>query len=191
MKKQNGITMVALIITIIILLILAGISIYVLSSNGLFEKAKLAKKETENGQIKENVALDRFENQINEYVSSDRETVEIDKEEYNKLKNANNYSSDEIEIGTWTDGKKVYRKVYTGSVSKTAQDLFSTIDAIDALVTVKGYLQTSDYKFPFNFTQDNSTQVVVFLKTDNKTFAYRGTETNGTYYLVIEYTKAM
>ncbi len=39
MKKQNGITLVALVITIIILLILAGISIAALSNQGLFQKA--------------------------------------------------------------------------------------------------------------------------------------------------------
>ena len=40
MKKQNGITLVALVITIIILLILAGISIAALSNQGIFTKAK-------------------------------------------------------------------------------------------------------------------------------------------------------
>ena len=43
-KKNKGITLVALVITIIILLILAGISIAQLTGNGLFENAKLAKE---------------------------------------------------------------------------------------------------------------------------------------------------
>ena len=44
MKKQNkGITLVALVITIIILLILAGISISALTGSGLFQKAGDAK----------------------------------------------------------------------------------------------------------------------------------------------------
>lgn len=43
LKRDYGITLVALIITIIILLILAGISIQVLSQTNLFEQAKLAK----------------------------------------------------------------------------------------------------------------------------------------------------
>ena len=50
-KKQNGITLVALVITIIILLILAGISIQALSQQGLFGQAKRAKSDTENAQI--------------------------------------------------------------------------------------------------------------------------------------------
>ena len=48
--KERGITLVALVITIIILLILAGVSIAQLTGNGLFEKAKSAKEETENAQ---------------------------------------------------------------------------------------------------------------------------------------------
>ena len=42
MKGQKGITLVALVITIIILLILAGISIASLSNTGLFKNAQMA-----------------------------------------------------------------------------------------------------------------------------------------------------
>ena len=52
MKRQNGITLVALVITIIILLILAGISIAALSNQGLFKKANQATNETEKAQKK-------------------------------------------------------------------------------------------------------------------------------------------
>ena len=52
--KEKGITLVALVITIIILLILAGISIQTLTQTGLFENAKQAKNATENAQKYEN-----------------------------------------------------------------------------------------------------------------------------------------
>ena len=39
-RKNNGITLVALVVTIIILLILAGITISSLTNTGIFEKAK-------------------------------------------------------------------------------------------------------------------------------------------------------
>ena len=61
MKKQRenkGITLIALVITIIILLILAGISISSLTNNGLFGKAQDADKQTEIAQIKEDIQLD-------------------------------------------------------------------------------------------------------------------------------------
>ena len=49
-KKQKGITLVALVITIIILLILAGISIQAITNTGIFGRAHEAKKATENAQ---------------------------------------------------------------------------------------------------------------------------------------------
>lgn len=52
--RNKGITLVALVVTIIILLILAGISIQILSQMDLIEKAKQAKTITENAQKKEN-----------------------------------------------------------------------------------------------------------------------------------------
>ena len=47
LKNEVGITLVALIVTIIVLLILAGISIANLTGNGLLEKTKKAKEEHE------------------------------------------------------------------------------------------------------------------------------------------------
>ena len=66
MKEQKGITLVALVITIIILLILAGISIATLSGdNGLFKRAQQAKDASVNGQKNENAALDTYNAAIN------------------------------------------------------------------------------------------------------------------------------
>ena len=64
MKKQKGITLVALVITIIVLLILAGISIQALTNQGLFGRANDAKRESEIANIKEQIALDIYEKQL-------------------------------------------------------------------------------------------------------------------------------
>lgn len=65
MKEQKGITLVALVITIIILLILAGISIAAITSdNGLFNRAKQAKNNTLEAQNAENDALKSYNNAI-------------------------------------------------------------------------------------------------------------------------------
>lgn len=61
-KKEKGITLVALVVTIIILLILAGVAITTLTQTGLFENAKQAKNKTENAQIEENTILGSYEN---------------------------------------------------------------------------------------------------------------------------------
>ena len=68
MKRQNGITLVALVITIIILLILAGISIAALSNQGLFEKTKKAREETNKSAKNEQNTLTEYENEIDEYL---------------------------------------------------------------------------------------------------------------------------
>lgn len=66
MKKQNkGITLVALVITIIILLILASISISSLTRSGLFGKAQDAVNRYGNAQNRENSILGEYENYIN------------------------------------------------------------------------------------------------------------------------------
>ena len=44
MRNERGITLVALVVTIVVLLILAGVTItYALSNNGIFERAKEAR----------------------------------------------------------------------------------------------------------------------------------------------------
>lgn len=58
MKEQKGITLIALVITIIVLLILAGISIATLTGeNGILTKANTAKKITIEGEEKEQISL--------------------------------------------------------------------------------------------------------------------------------------
>ena len=62
--KNKGITLVALVITIIVLLILAGISIQAITNQGLFERANEAKRDSEIANIKEQIALDIYEKQL-------------------------------------------------------------------------------------------------------------------------------
>ena len=70
MKKNiKGITLVALVITIIVLLILAGISISTLTNTGIFEKAKEAKEKSEAAEKQQNETLDSYEKELNKYTS--------------------------------------------------------------------------------------------------------------------------
>ena len=63
-NKNKGITLVALVITIIILLILAGVAISALTQTGLFDNAKQAKNATENAQKKEEGRINEDEKEI-------------------------------------------------------------------------------------------------------------------------------
>ncbi|MGN1327038.1 MAG: type II secretion system protein, partial [Clostridia bacterium] len=54
LKKEQGITLIALVVTIVVLLILAAVSLnLVLGNNGLITKSKDAKDQTEMAQIKD------------------------------------------------------------------------------------------------------------------------------------------
>lgn len=64
--KENAITLVALVITIIVLLILAGVSIQAISNTGLFANAKKAKEKSIEAQIKEKIMLTIHDIQIEE-----------------------------------------------------------------------------------------------------------------------------
>lgn len=68
MKEQKGITLVALVITIIILIILAGISIASLSGSGLFGRAQEAKNASDNAMVNENTTLNEYENWMTNYL---------------------------------------------------------------------------------------------------------------------------
>ncbi len=76
--KQRGITLIALVITIIILLILAGITITSLKETGLFTKAQQAKQNTLEAQLKENTILDEYTDKIAKYESVPITNVDTD-----------------------------------------------------------------------------------------------------------------
>ncbi len=65
LRKNRGITLVALVITIIILLILAGISIAQLTGTGIFAKAEEAKQKYKEAEDLENQILANYEAQLN------------------------------------------------------------------------------------------------------------------------------
>ncbi len=66
-KKERGITLIALVITITVLLILAGVSIAMLTGdNGILTEASNAKIETVLGAIKEQIKLLQMESRIEE-----------------------------------------------------------------------------------------------------------------------------
>ena len=59
LKNSKAITLVALVITIVILLILAGISISTLTNTGIFQKAKDAKSASENAERDEDTLISK------------------------------------------------------------------------------------------------------------------------------------
>ena len=74
-SKEKGITLIALVITIIVLLILAGISIAALTgNNGILTQAKLAKENTVLAKEQEEKNLDKINSYMNERTIKDNYT---------------------------------------------------------------------------------------------------------------------
>ena len=73
-KRNKGITLIALVVTIIVLLLLAGISITMLTGqNGILNRAAEAKEKTDIVQREELDKLQSYENKLNEYLTNDEE----------------------------------------------------------------------------------------------------------------------
>lgn len=70
-KKQRGITLVALVVTIVVLLILAGITtMYIMGDNSIFKNAQGAKTETRVAAIEEEVNIWKSMNQSEKYLDN-------------------------------------------------------------------------------------------------------------------------
>ena len=84
-NKDKGITLIALVITIIILLILAGISISALTNQGLFKNAKIAQNATEKAEKEQGQRLNEYEDEINKYLENEDENTKAFKEKVGKV----------------------------------------------------------------------------------------------------------
>ena len=108
-NKNKGITLIALVITIIILLILAGISISALTNQGLFKNAKAAQNATEKAEAEQGQRLNEYEDEINKYLSNN------DKKEEKLV--------DKVNDGTIKIGDYVKYTPDTASTTEILQEL--------------------------------------------------------------------
>ena len=108
-KSTRGITLIALVITIIILLILAGISISALTNQGLFKNAKEAQNATEKAEAEQGQRLNEYEEELNKYLSNN------DKKEEKLI--------DKVNDGTIKIGDYVKYTPDTASTTEILQEL--------------------------------------------------------------------
>ena len=110
-RTSRGITIIALVITIIVLLILAGVSVGTLSGeNGLFYRAKQAKLETKRGDITEWLNLKLLEEQTNNPTGTSEDILKATRENVVNNQNELKQKGKVIEIQDITDeeeGQKV------------------------------------------------------------------------------------
>ena len=97
-NKDKGITLIALVITIIILLILAGISISALTNQGLFKNAKTAQNATEKAEKEQGQRLNEYEDEINKYLGNSKEESKVPTVEESIKKNGALSTTDNTEL---------------------------------------------------------------------------------------------
>lgn len=92
MKKQRGITLIALIVTIIVLLILAGVAIgFIIGENGIIQKAEKAAEETKDAAEKETIEMADTSLKIDAYTKESNDGSSVDWTKYYTEENFNKY----------------------------------------------------------------------------------------------------
>lgn len=194
-KTNKGITLIALVITIIVLLILAGVSIAMLTGkNGILIQAEMAKEETIVGEEKEQIALsyntakikkvsNNKEQELNEndlksqLVDEDKQDVSIasDNEliivKYNETRNM--YSIDKL--GNISGPLEQINDEYAGDITKNAtrtgdsEESAYIINCIEDLVGLSARVNQGD-NFQNKYIQLNRTLDFKSVSSYNNAF---------------------
>ena len=181
LKERKGITLIALVITIIVLLILAGVSIAMLTGqNGILTQAQNAKTTTENKSAEEKVKLAV----MSARTRSETAALELDKLKEEIANQGGTATNNEFPVNVTMDGKS-FTVTNTGVVTATessttnpnppastdtlkASDIAAKTDKTKIYgATVTGYTlpsgTTTDVKWKI-FYADNSN---IYLIADN------------------------
>ena len=113
-----------------------------------------------------------------------------------KVTNLTTYSTNEVKTGeTWIDGKPIYRKVISKTVSKFSNTLDINLGTSNVDVFIEGRVLIDTSTFTaINHTATSTTYNVarwVFNKSTNKVQVYNNLSggLTGTIYVIVEYTK--
>lgn len=179
LKQNKGITLVALVITIIVLLILAGVSIsLVVGDNGVMTRATDASSKTKYAQAKEamGIAINELQTEYFESFMTDANDTlskHLTPAKLNEKLNNQGYKLCVNSTGTVATGLK-------------AEDNTKTNDSTDkgfTKTTGSGETATVNY-FDFYIMEDNGTSDYVATKvkvdTINATVTYASTLSSGT-----------
>ena len=98
-----------------------------------------------------------------------------------------NYSLDETIIGTWIDGKPIYRKfLYTNQQIPNNTDVSSL--NIETIVELGGFVNSYGNMIPIQFN-DGVTRMPAYYNSGQKTIVFTPNSDSHVGYMFIEYTK--
>ncbi len=95
------------------------------------------------------------------------------------------YSTEEIRIGTWIDGKPIYRKVIKG----TSQNDFILVSNVSEIITCYGYFIYNTLRLEIPFYSSTTNYFQTGITDGNAVSNVKGSSLNNPYVIVIEYTK--
>lgn len=139
--KEKGITLIALIVTIIVLLLLAGVTIsMVTGNNGIFGKAKLAGKKYSDSAKNEEEQLEEFKQMADELSSEESKLPDNAKgvEAGTRVKTPSTWYKITPSYVKTSDGSVVKIKAKTASVIAVADGENNTIPVPDGFYYVGG-----------------------------------------------------
>ena len=136
-NRQRGITLIALVVTILIMIILAGVTINLtVGENGIFSKAKYAKEKYTNEEYVEQEQL----NELYAYMAKDNSLPENtnDTEAGTQVKLPSNWYSTTAAYVSTEDGKTVTKEIKTASVIAVATGSGETVPVPNGFYYVGG-----------------------------------------------------
>ena len=179
-RKNNGITLIAMIITIIILLILATIAIIELKNTNLFSKTIDARNKYKKSAEEENNILDDYSNKINDIAGG---TEKNNAPKVTKISSTD--GSKTIEIS----GNKVTMTengtTYTTTIDTTIDPSVGDYDANTKNILSKIYGTAVEYKSDSDINKDIDSKTWRIFYID---FANKYKDGEGTVYLKADWT---
>ena len=109
---------------------------------------------------------------------------------HKEFSNKQIYSTNEIQIGKWVDGKTIYRKVFSVTTpSSPNSSTIATIPNLDTLVKFDGFFVAGDVQImPINFYINSTYNIVTYIY-DNEVQCNPSSYQNLPGVLIVEYTK--
>ena len=168
-KQTKGITLIALVITIIILLILAGVTINMLTGdNGILKQATNARETNSKAEFEEKVKLAVISSRVNDTASIDLKTLD---EEINKISGTTITKSADDKL-PWTVKKGSYEVTITADGTITTSTTGKDDGKKDEPVVESEVMKQAKAAMPegahIDSTTNENTGIVMIDSNDNE-----------------------
>lgn len=110
---------------------------------------------------------------------------------YEGIEGISRYSTDEVAIGRWIDGKHIFRRVLAGSIDAGGTKTFEAIPDMETLVGISGMMKwtASNVWVPLVYSAGNTTYNAVSADANGKV-SITGVNAS-TFFVIVDYTKTV